>query len=188
VLVISCHADTCFREHRLERHPGGVVGHLDNFVGVHAVMTAYFSGRLPTRGVRIELTYGEEQGCFGAYEVMKTLSEDDVVIVVDVTGTPTDGDIVVEKCSDREMNALIRRCLEGMEYDLHADCPDPVQTADETEVYCRRCPMTCFLGIPVRGGDYNSGPVFCADRSIRAAAEALCRIARGWADGRAATG
>jgi hypothetical protein len=144
-------------------------------------MTAYFSGRFPRQGIRIELTYGEEKGCLGAYEVMKTLSEDDVVIVVDVTGTPTGKDIVIEKCSHPEMSAFMRRCLEGMEYDFYEGCPDPVLTADETEVYSRKCPMTCFLGIPVSGGDYNIGPVFCADRSIRSAAEALCRIAQRWA-------
>jgi hypothetical protein len=182
MLVISCHADTCFREHRLKRYPdGGVLGHLDNFVGVHAVMTAYFSGGLPTRGIRIELTYGEEKGCIGAYEVMKTLSEEDVVVVVDVTGTPTDKDIVIEKCSHPKLSELIRRSLEGMEYDLYAGCPDPVLSADETEIYSRKCPMTCFLGIPVRGGDYSQGPVFCAARSIGSAAEALRRIAQGWA-------
>jgi hypothetical protein len=185
MFVISCHADTCFREHYLERHPdGGLTGHLDNFVGVHAVMSAYFSGGLPKRGIRIELTHGEEKGCVGAYEVMKTLSEDDVVIVVDVTGTPTDKDLVIEKCSDPEMIALVRRSLEGIEYDLYSGCPDPVLTADETDVYGRKCPMTCFLGVPVRGGDYNTSPVCCADRSIKAAATALCRIAHGWAAGR----
>jgi hypothetical protein len=158
-----------------------VIGHLDNFVGVYAVMTAYFSGGLPRHCIRIELTHGEEKGCIGAYEVMNTLSEEDVVIVVDVTGTPTEKDIVIEKCFHPKMSALIRRYLEGMEYDMYAGCPDPVMTADETEVYARKCPMTCFLGIPVRGGDYNMGPVFCADQSIRSAADALCRIARGWA-------
>jgi hypothetical protein len=101
------------------------------------------------------------------------------VIVDDVTGTPTDRDLVIEKCQHPEMVALIRSCLQGLEYDLYSGCPDLVLTADETEVYARRCPKTCFLGIPIRGGNYNNGPVSCTARSIRTATEALCRIARG---------
>ena len=50
MLVISCHADTGFPSHRLRRLKGRLVeGHLDNFIGVHAVMQAYFSGRLADR-------------------------------------------------------------------------------------------------------------------------------------------
>lgn len=33
---------------------------MDNFAGVYAVMSAYFSGQLPQHHVRIEITYGEE--------------------------------------------------------------------------------------------------------------------------------
>jgi hypothetical protein len=73
-LVISCHADTGFPAHRLNRERGACVGHLDNFVGVHAVMNAYFSGRMDAPNLRIELTYGEETGMAGAYEVLETLS------------------------------------------------------------------------------------------------------------------
>jgi hypothetical protein len=180
MLVISCHADTCFREHRLERLAGGrLFGHLDNFAGVHAVMLAFFSGRLPAEGVRVELTHGEERGLLGAYEVMKTLHEDDVVVVVDVTGTPTDKDVVVEKCVHPGLRALVGRALAGTSYDLHAGCPDPVAGMDETDVYRGRCPRTCFLGVPV-SGDYNRGPASCSERSIHSAAEALCRIAQAW--------
>ncbi len=182
MLLISCHADTRFREHQLRRCEGGVLcGHLDNFAGVHAVMLAYFSGRLPAEGVRIELTYGEETGFAGAYEVLQTLRGWDVVVVVDVTGTQTDKDFVVEKCAHPEMRRLIEQSLAGMAYDLHEGCPDPVCGLDETEVYRDACPMTCFLGVPVTGGDYNSGVVRCKEQSIRAVAEALCRIAQGWA-------
>jgi hypothetical protein len=179
MFVISCHADTCFREHRLERGPDGTLtGHLDNFSGVHAVMLAYFSGRLPTRGVRIELTYGEETDFAGAYEVLHTLRGWDVV---DVAATPTDRDFVVEKCSHAGMRALIQKALSGMEYDLYEGCPDPVRDEDETDVYRDACPMTCFLGVPVRGGDYNESVVSCRERSLQAVAEALCRIAQTWA-------
>jgi hypothetical protein len=181
MFVISCHADTCFREHRLEKRDDGFTGQLDNFAGVHAVMLAYFSGRLPKRGVRIELTYGEETGFAGAYEVLQTLRGWDVVVVVDVSGTPTDRDFVIEKCSNPEMRELVQRSLDGMSYDLHADCPDPVIGADETDVYRDACPMTCFLGVPVSGGDYNRESVSCRERSIGAVAEALCRLAAGWA-------
>jgi hypothetical protein len=184
MFVISCHADTCFREHRLERRADGTVfGQLDNFAGVQAVMLAFFSGRLPAEGTRIELTHGEEKGCLGAYEVMKTLDEEDVVLVVDVTGTPTDKDFVIEKCSHPELREQIRRALTGMSYDLHEGCPDPVVGVDETEIYRSKCARTCFVGVPVWGGDYNREPVWCRERSLQAVAEALCRIAQSWAAG-----
>src|SRR5437764_14321019 len=112
MLVISCHADTGFHEHRLERLADKVVcGHLDNFAGVHAVMLAYFSGGLPIEGVRIELTHGEEVDFAGAYEVRAALRGWDVVIVVDVTGTPTDKDIVIEKCAHPKLKELIEKAL-----------------------------------------------------------------------------
>ena len=178
MLIISCHADTCFREHWLERLPDdSLLGHLDNFAGVHAVMLAYFSGGLPRKGVRVELTYGEETGFAGAYEVLQTLRDWDVVLVVDVTGTPTERDFVIEKCVNSQLRRLLERALEGMSYELYADCPDPVCAQDETDVYRDACPMTCFLGVPVTGGDYNNGVVRCKGRSIHAVAEALCRIA-----------
>jgi hypothetical protein len=186
MLVISCHADTCFREHRLEKGPDGTLtGHLDNFAGVHAVMLAYFSGRLPTKGIRIELTYGEETDFAGAYEVLHTLRGWDVVIVVDVTGVPTDRDFVIEKCSHPGMRALVQKALSGMAYDFYEGCPDPVCDIDETDVYRDACPMTCFLGVPVRGGDYNEDVVSCRERSVQMVAEALCRIAQAWAAGQA---
>jgi hypothetical protein len=187
MLLISCHADTCFREHRLERLADGVVsGHLDNFAGVHAVMRAYFSGGFPDKGVRIELTYGEETDFAGAYEVLHTLHADDVVLVVDVTATPTEKDFVIEKCRDRRLQALLEGALNGMRYDFYADCPDPVETVDETDVYREACRLTCFVGVPVWGGDYNRATVCCKERSIEAVAEALCRIAQHWAAGMAA--
>ncbi len=42
-----------------------VEGHLDNFVGCHAVMQAYFSGKMDSDRIRIELTWGEEIGLLG---------------------------------------------------------------------------------------------------------------------------
>jgi hypothetical protein len=127
-LVISCHADTGFRNHRLRLDKNGDYhGHLDNFVGVHATMNAYFSGELDYPNVRIELTYGEETDMEGAYEVMETLHPDDTVIVVDVTGTKTDSDITIEKCSDPELRSFISDTLKDLTFDLYEDCPDLVQ-------------------------------------------------------------
>lgn len=183
MLVISCHADTCFQEHQLQRNTDGTVtGHLDNFVGVHAVMRAYFSGKMPTRGIRIELTYGEETDFGGAYEVLHSLRGWDVVIVVDVTGTPTNKDFVIEKCADSRMRDFVQRALEGLSYDLYVDCPDPIADVDETDVYRDACPMTCFLGVPVTGGDYNAEVVSCRERSIEMTVEALCRLAHAWVE------
>lgn len=178
VLVISCHADTGFDSHRLRRGKGGVFhGHLDNFAGVYAVMSAYFSGRMNRRNVRIELTEGEETDFAGARRVLGSLEPDDVVMVVDVTGVVTERDFTIEKCSDGLLQRFLRRTLRGMQFDLFEDCPDPIADEDETDVYRKRCSAVCFLGIPCTGGDYNEGPVSCRLRSVKAVCEAVCRIA-----------
>jgi hypothetical protein len=57
-------------------------GHMDNFGGVHATMKAYFSGKLPRNGVRIEITYGEEIDMEGAKQISRDVQRSDVVIVV----------------------------------------------------------------------------------------------------------
>ncbi len=178
MLMISAHADTNFSSHALKKLPGGLVeGHLDNFSGVHAVMKAYFSGRMNGGGVRIELTYGEEKGLLGAREVAKTLEPEDIVLVVDVTGTPTGKDFVVEKCRDPELQGFLRKAFAGLSYDLYPDCPDPISQSDEVDVYSKVCRRTCFIGVPVTGGDYNAGAVRCRERSLDSIADALCRIA-----------
>jgi hypothetical protein len=172
-LVVSCHADTGFPSHRLRRLDGSVTGHLDNFVGVHAVMNAYFGGGMDAPNLRIELTYGEEQGLLGAQEVVETISPDDVVVVVDVTGTPTERDLVIEKCASPAMRLFVRAALGDLSYELYAGCPDPVSDCDETDVYRERSDNVFFLGIPCSGGDYNAGAVSCREASIAAASKAL---------------
>ena len=178
MLVISCHADTGFKSHRLRRLPGGAVeGHLDNFAGCHAVMQAYFSGRMDFDHVRIELTWGEEVGLLGAKELVGSLNPKDLVVVVDVTGTPTENDFVIEKCADPKVRGFLNKTLKGMKYDLFEDCPDPIANSDESDVYVGKCPHTFFLGIPCTGGDYNAGVVRCRQASLDGVAEALSRIA-----------
>ena len=174
--VISCHADTGFRAHRLRRIAGGYHGHLDNFIGVHAVMQAYFSGRLGD--TRIELTYGEEDDMAGARAVRRTLGRNDIVAVVDVTGYPTKSDLVIEKCKSPAMQEFVRAALRGMQYELFEDCRDPVANEDESDVYRRRTSNVFFLGIPCTGGDYNLGMVSARKRSVVAASEALVRLSR----------
>lgn len=177
MLIISCHADTGFEFHSLVKQESGLLkGHLDNFIGVHAVMLAYFSGRINGEDVRIELTYGEEDEFQGAYEVLDTLSADDMVIVVDVTATPTKVDFVIEKCSNPDMRAFVEKALSGMSFDIYKDCPDPVAFSDEVDVYSEKCPNTCFLGLPVFGGDYNEEAVLTKASTPLIVAEAICRI------------
>ncbi len=176
-LVISCHADTGFSSHRLQiNRDGEYYGHLDNFMGVYAVMKSYFSGKLDCEDVRIELTYGEEVGMAGAYAVLGTLDIDDTVIVVDVTGAPTEKDITIEKCSDPELRKFLGESLVGISYELFEDCPDPISNADECDVYGERLRKVCFLGIPCRGGDYNRGMVKGKPKSIEAASQAIIQI------------
>ncbi len=179
--VISCHADTGFRSHRCRLERGGAVcyGHLDNFAGVKAVMDAFFSGRLDLEGVRIELTYGEETDFGGARAVRRTLSKEDTVVVVDVTGVRTRADITIEKCADPETGRFVRKALAGMpKVDIFSGCPDPVSDSDETDVYRGRARRVFFLGIPCSGGDYNAGRVRCRKKSLTMAARALTLLAR----------
>lgn len=183
-LVFSCHADTGFRTHRMIRDGETLTGHLDNFAGVHAVMNAYFSGRMDSDRIRIELTYGEETDMEGAFAVRRTLMSHDWVVVVDVTGIVTDCDITIEKCRSPVMRRFVETALQGMSYVLFEDCPDPIADEDESDVYSERLENVFFLGIPCTGGDYNLGVVTCREASIRAAAEAIIRFvelfAREW--------
>lgn len=179
MLVISCHADTGFDFHSLARTDEGMVkGHLDNFAGVYAVMNAYFSGGLHYDYVRIELTYGEEVDFAGAYQVRKNLRKNDMVLVVDVTGTPTDKDFTIEKCKNKVLRKFLRDCLQDMSFDLYKGCPDPIANSDEVDVYSKKCPYVCGLYIPCFGGDYNAEPVSCRDNSIHGLAKAICKIAK----------
>lgn len=181
-LVFSAHADTNFPAHSLRRLPGGVLdGHLDNFSGVQALMSAYFSGRLTMPNVRVALTHGEEVDMAGAREVAATLRPADVAIVIDVTGTPTRRDFVIEKCRSARLRRFLMERLDSLSYDLYSGCPDPVSDQDEVEVYKQVCRHTCFLGVPVWGGDYNRGVVRCRARSLKAIAEAVARLAEGFA-------
>ena len=177
MLVISCHADTNFTTHSLKKLPGGIIeGHLDNFAGVYTVMQAYFSGKMNRDSVRIELTYGEEKGLLGAKEVAKTLKPDDIVLVVDVTGTPTQKDFVIEKCREPKLQKFLKKALKGLSYDLYAGCPDPISQSDEVDVYSKVCRYACFIGVPVTGGDYNAGTVRCRQRSLEAITDALTQL------------
>lgn len=143
-------------------------------------MNAYFSGRMNGDHLRIELTEGEETDYAGAHRVARTLSPDDTIIVVDVTGLVTRKDFTIEKCDNPALRRSLRATLRGMNYSLYKDCPDPIADQDETDVYREVCARVCFLGIPCLGGDYNDGPVSCRAKSIQAASEALCRIAEAY--------
>ncbi len=182
--VISCHADTGFRRHRLAKTGrGGFAGHLDNFAGVHAVMRAFFSGRMNHDCVRIELTHGEETDFAGAIAVRRTLDRKDMVAVVDVTGAKTKADITIEKCLKPGVRAFVEGALAGVHYELFEGCPDPICDSDETDVYRKKLPSVFFLGIPCAGGDYNRGVVRCRERSIDAASRALIQFADAFAAG-----
>ncbi len=181
MLVISCHADTGFDRHFLRRLGDGTVhGVLDNFAGVYCVMRAYFSGRLKGGNLRVELTYGEEIDFAGAYDVLETLTPEDSVLVVDVTGVPTSKDFTIEKCRDAGLEAFLRETLAGLSFELYHDTPDPIASEDEVDVYSQKCPRTCFLGVPCFGGDYNEESVSCREASLEAVTEALCRITETW--------
>lgn len=178
MLIFSCHSDTGFSSHALSRRQEGeVYGHLDNFAGVYTLMRAYFTGRLNQDNLRIELTYGEERDFAGAYEVLDTIDSDDLVIVIDVTGVKTDKDFTIEKCKNKTLQSFFHQVLAGMAFDIYEDCPDPIASEDEVDVYTQKCDKVCFLGVPCFGGDYNAGKVSCKEQSLESVVEAICRIA-----------
>jgi hypothetical protein len=123
----------------------------------------------------------------GAREVAATLRPADIVIVVDVTGTATTKDIVIEKCYNRSMRKFITKVLEAqtepkISFDIYADCPDTIASQDETDVYRKKTNFSFFLGIPVRGGDYNDGPVHCWKRSIDATTAAIIALSNAFVE------
>ncbi|MHC4777140.1 MAG: hypothetical protein ACYTFG_01045, partial [Planctomycetota bacterium] len=176
MLIFSCHSDTGFPAHTLKKKPGGFLGNLDNFVGVHAIMKAYFSGRFDVEHARIELTYDEEKDFAGAKEVLETVKKTDLVCVIDVTGAVTDRDFLVEKCRNKAVWAFLEKIFDGMNFEIFEHCNDPVSDSDETDVYIEKTPYVFFLGVPCTGGDYNESLVACTEASIEAVTEAACRI------------
>jgi len=181
MLIFSCHADTGFETHYLEKRDDGTYyGNLDNFVGVHAVMEAYFSGRLNRDYLRVELTYDEEKDFSGACEVLETVKSTDVVVVVDVTGAVTTADVHVEKCQNRAVWEFLETALAGLNFRMYEHCDDPVSDQDETDVYIKKSQYVFFLGVPCTGGDYNDGYVSCRRANIDATREAVCRIVEGY--------
>ena len=107
MIIISAHADTNFKKVNLQIEGDYYKGYLDNYVGVYAVMKAYFSGKMNFDYVRVELTYGEEIDMAGAKKVAEEITNDDLVIVVDVTATPTKKDFVIEKCESKKTGDAI---------------------------------------------------------------------------------
>lgn len=73
---------------------------MDNLLGVYTVMQAYFSGRLPKFCCSIQITYGEQCNTrdkngnmvdfAGARQVMETITDQDLIVVVDVTCLPAE--------------------------------------------------------------------------------------------------
>jgi hypothetical protein len=177
MLVISCHSDTCRHPHRCETRGGKYYGHLDNYVGVHSVMKAYFSGRLDHDFVRIEFTYREEMDFEGAKAVRRTLRKHDTVVVVDVTGCKTRKLFTIEKCEDAGLRTFLGKTLDRRKVGIYAGCPDPVSDKDEVDIYRPKTHRVFFLGLPVTGGDYNARRVYCRKATVDAVADAICRIA-----------
>lgn len=178
MIIISAHADTNYKRVSLIIEGEDYVGFLDNYVGVYAAMKAFFSGQINFDYVRLELTPDEEIDMRGAREVAKEVSKEDLVIVIDVTGTPTDKDFVIEKCASEKVSSFLNDVLSGFSYDIYKDCPDPVANMDETDVYRHKTEYCFFLGLPCSGGDYNFTETRCPVRSVDEAARAVIEICR----------
>jgi len=178
MIFISAHSDTNFKKVRLNIDGECYKGYLDNYIGVYAVMKAYFSGSISFEYVRLELTYGEEVNMEGAKQVAKEVTSNDLVIVVDVTATKTNKDFVIEKCKSKKVNKFLEDILIDFNYDLYEGCPDPVSNVDEVEVYKHKTKNYFFLGLPCTGGDYNLFEVKCKIKSIDEVARALIKICK----------
>lgn len=178
MIFISAHSDTNFKKVRLNIDGECYNGYLDNYIGVYAVMKAYFSGEISFEYVRLELTYGEEVDMEGARQVAKDVTSNDLVIVVDVTATPTDKDFVIEKCKSKKVKKFLDDILGDFKYDLYEGCPDPVSNVDEVEVYKHKTKNYFFLGLPCFGGDYNSVEVKCRIKSVDEVSRALIKICK----------
>jgi hypothetical protein len=180
MLVFSTHADTNFLAHSLRKKDDGYLGFLDNFAGVHATMRAYFSGRIQGNHTRIVLTDHEETTFAGAFELREQLTPTDLVVVVDVTGIVGEWDFTIEKCRNSKVKQFLEKTLQGSNYVLFSDSPDPIAEEDEVNVYSEKCPYTFFLGVPCSGGDYNAEPVFCKEKSIQAVSDAIIAISQNY--------
>lgn len=178
MILISAHSDTNFKHVALKSDGEHYTGHLDNFVGVYAVLKSYFSGEINFPYVRVELTYGEETDFAGALEVAEEIEETDLVIVVDVTGTSTDKEFVIEKAGNPVVREFLSDVLKKFNYDIYEGCPDPISDLDEIEIYKSKSPYYLFLGIPCTGGDYNVVDVSCKKSSVEELSKALIQICR----------
>jgi hypothetical protein len=178
MIIISAHSDTNYKRVNLEVEGDCYKGLLDNYVGVYTAMKAFFSGEINYDYVRIELTPDEEIDMRGARMVAKEVTRHDLVIVIDVTGTDTDKDFVIEKCKSPVLRKFLEETLDGFSYDIYEDCPDPVSNEDEVEVYKHRTEFYFFLGLPCHGGDYNFTETKCKIRTVDEAARAVVKICK----------
>ncbi|MBS1516482.1 MAG: hypothetical protein JSS91_00160 [Bacteroidetes bacterium] len=180
MIIISAHADTNYKRVHLRIDDDEYVGFLDNYAGVYTAMKTFFSGEVNSENVRIELTPDEEIDMRGAKEVAKEVRRDDLVVVIDVTGTETEKDFIIEKCKSAKVRNFVNSTLKEFSYDIYEGCPDPVSDMDEIEVYKLKTDYYFFLGIPCRGGDYNFSETRCRIRSIDEASKALIEICRNY--------
>ena len=126
-IIISCHSDTNFKFHNLKRLDNEIImGTLDNYAGVYSVMNAFFSGKIDKQNVRLELTYGEEDDFQGAREILPEVNKNDLVIVVDVTGTKTEKDFIIEKCYNNKLFSALQNLLlnHKFDFDIYDTCRD----------------------------------------------------------------
>ncbi len=178
MIIISAHSDTNYKRVDLEIEGDCYKGLLDNYVGVFVAMKTFFSGEVNFEHVRIELTPDEEIDMRGAKLVAKEVMKEDLVIVIDVTGTETDKDFVIEKCKSTKVRRFLEDILDGFSYDIYEDCPDPISNMDEIDVYKHRTNHYFFLGLPCHGGDYNFSLTKCKIRSVDEAAKAVVKVCR----------
>lgn len=179
MLIFSAHGDTNFSFHTLQLLDNGqrMLGHLDNFAGVHCLLASYFAGAFAhCNYCRIEITYGEEKNFAGAKQVAKTVKATDWVIVIDVTATETTKHVVIEKCKNHNLYAFLQAHLSDMSVDLYMNCPDPIANEDETDVYSGKSAYCLFLGVPTQGGDYNEGPVETTSSILQGVQQVIARL------------
>lgn len=190
-IFFVCHGDHNFDVVKCTLDGSTWTAHMDNLLGVYTCLQAYFSGKLPTDCCNIQITYGEEKstvdkhgnmvGFAGAREVMETITEDDLIVVVDVTSLPEKYkgfDFSIEKCQNPVLGEFLRETFkEDFKYDIFEYTPDTEAFEDETDAFIEVTKNVFFFGVVVWGGDYNAGPVKSSVETNKKAVEALILLA-----------
>lgn len=100
----------------------------------------------------------------GARQVMESITEDDLIVVIDVTSMPKeyeDLEITAEKVKNPILADFLKDTWkEDFKYKIFENTPDTEAFQDESDAFREVTKNVFFFGLKVYGGDYNRTPVF----------------------------